>query len=219
MPHLAAPRLTRRPAIVLLAAGLVAIVAGVAVLAVGFAPFFGWGGETSTVVAPPTQASSVGPGDSLDIRTAIQGVMSAADSPALLDHPVNGIDFEMSVPSLGYRASVREGVGSDVLMKGPGHYPTTPWPGRAGNVGVAAHNVYWLSFSRLKAGDQVQFQTRRGLFIYEITGSKIVEPDDRTVLAPTTDHRLTLTTCWPLWAGAYATQRLIFFAKEIGGVE
>jgi sortase A len=134
-------------------------------------------------------------------------------NPAWL-HPVNGIDFAISVPKLRYFAAVREGVGADTLLAGPGHYPGMAWPGQVGNVGVAAHNVYWIHFDELKPGDEVDLQTRWGDYRYAVTGSKLVWPDDRTVLVPTTDRRLTLTTCWPLWAGAFAWQRLIIFAEQ-----
>ena len=67
-------------------------------------------------------------------------------------------------------------------------------------------------------GDQVQIVTQHGLYAYQITASWVTDPNDRTVLAPTSYDRLTLTTCYPLWAGAFATRRLIFTAKELGGV-
>ena len=132
--------------------------------------------------------------------------------------PTDGVSFEIRVPAVGYSALVRQGVSLNVLDGGPGHYPGTPWPGQVGNVGVAGHNTFWLSFNRLKTGDRVEIRTQHGLFVYEITGSKVVAPNDRTVLAPTLDSRLTLTTCYPLWAGILATKRLIFTAREIGGV-
>jgi LPXTG-site transpeptidase (sortase) family protein len=135
-------------------------------------------------------------------------------NPAWL-HPVDGVDFAISVPKIGYFAAVREGVGSATLASGPGHYPTMKWPGQTGNVGVAAHNIYWIRFNDLQRGDDVILQTRWGDYRYQVTGKRLVWPDDLTVLVPTTDHRLTLTTCWPLWAGAFATQRLIITAEQI----
>ena len=48
-----------------------------------------------------------------------------------------------------------------------------------------------------------------------MTGSTIVNPDDRTVLVPdAAGFHLTLTTCWPLWAGAFATQRYVIFTEQ-----
>ena len=43
----------------------------------------------------------------------------------------------------------------------------------------------------------------------------IVNPDNRTALiADANGYYLTLTTCWPLWAGAFATQRYIIHATQ-----
>jgi sortase A len=128
---------------------------------------------------------------------------------------VDGVDFAIRVPKLGYYAAVAEGIGADVLINGPGHYPATPWPGQPGNVGVAAHNTYWIKFGDLHAGDEIDLETRYGAYKYLVTGTKIVPADDRTVLAPTAGKQLTLTTCWPLWAGAFAQQRLAIFALQV----
>jgi sortase A len=135
-------------------------------------------------------------------------------SPAALAHPVDGIDFRLQIPRLGYSAIIREGVGLDVLLTGPGHYPATAWPGQSGNVGVAAHNVYWIQFSELRPGDRLVLQTRYGTFRYQMTASQIVTPDDSSVLQPRQDRQLTLTTCWPLWAAQFANRRLVIFARS-----
>lgn len=213
--HLAAFR-GRTAARTFLAAGLTAFVAGSGILAGSFAaPMIGIGGPTVTELGPiPIRA----PVTSSNGLSGLTGVTSRAEA-AIIDRPVNGVAFHMAIPAIGYSSTVYEGIDLPTLEKGPGHYPTTAWPGNPGNVGIAAHNVYWLSFSRLKAGDTVELQTRRGLFVYQVTGSKIVEPNDNSELLPAVDGRLTLTTCWPLWAGAFATKRLIFSAVAVGGVE
>src|SRR5579859_639717 len=89
---------------------------------------------------------------------------AASGPPANLLQPVNGVDFAIRVPKLGYYAAVREGVSLGVLYSGPGHYAETPWPGQAGMVGVAAHNVYWIDFPQLAKGDEVDLETRYGTF-------------------------------------------------------
>jgi len=60
----------------------------------------------------------------------------------------------------------------------------------------------------------VILETRTGRFTYRITGTRVVNPDDRTVLASTSRPSLVLTTCWPLWAGNLANQRLAIFAQQ-----
>ena len=132
-----------------------------------------------------------------------------------LQHPVNGVDFVIHVPRLKYTAAVKEGISSTVLYDSPGHYPQTPWPGDPGMVGVAAHNVYWINFPQLQKGDEIDIDTRYGTFKYHITYELIVNPDNRTVLVPDAPgYHLTLTTCWPLWAGAFANQRYVIFSDQ-----
>ncbi len=134
--------------------------------------------------------------------------------PGLLK-PVDGVDFAIRVPKLGYYAAVKEGIDQTILYSGPGHYPETPWPGQSGTVGVAAHNVYWIQFPNLGNGDEVDLETRYGTYRYAVTGSRIVNPNDRSVLVQTKGRHLTLTTCWPVWAGAFATKRFVIFTEQV----
>ena len=140
---------------------------------------------------------------------------AAAERPRVQPYPVDGVDFAISVPRIDYFSAVAEGTDPHTLAAGPGHYTGMAWPGQAGNVGVAAHNVYWVRFNDLQPGDQVRLETRWGTYTYRVTGKRIVDPDDRSVLVPTPSPRLTLTTCWPLWAGAFATQRLVISAEQV----
>jgi LPXTG-site transpeptidase (sortase) family protein len=210
-----------RPA-ALLVLGSVALIAGVGMLFMTFAPYLINPSSALAFALPQPFLSFPASDMSAVVAPAASFAVPAGAKPdvqaAPAQTPVDGVWFEMRVPAIGYSGAVRQGVGLNVLDSGPGHYPTTPWPGQPGNVGVAGHNTFWLSFSHLKSGDRVEIQTQHGLYLYVISGSKVVSPSDRTVLAATGDDRLTLTTCYPLWAGAYATQRLIFTAREIGGV-
>jgi sortase A len=122
--------------------------------------------------------------------------------------------FSIRVPKIGYYAAVREGVSMSILATGPGHYPTSAMPGGQGMVAVAAHNTFWIPFGQLGPGDAVILQSRSGTYTYRVTGTKVVNPDDRSVLAPTSSPTLVLTTCWPLWAGDLASQRLAIFAQQ-----
>jgi sortase A len=139
----------------------------------------------------------------------------ATPQPADAPHPTIPALFAIRVPKIGYYAAVRQGVSLNILAVGPGHYPTTALPGQPGLIGVAAHNTFWIPFGQLGPGDTVILETLTARFTYRITGSRIVNPDDRTVLAATPDSRLVLTTCWPLWAGSLAPQRLALFAQQV----
>ena len=146
--------------------------------------------------------------------TAHRHVGASAIDPNL-HRPVDGVDFAIRVPRLGYFAAVKEGISSTVLYTSPGHYPDTAWPGDPGMVGVAAHNVYWINFPQLGRGDEIDLETRYGTYKYHVTAAAIVNPDNRSVLMPhAAGYHLTLTTCWPLWAGAFATQRYVIFSDQ-----
>ena len=133
-----------------------------------------------------------------------------------LKQPRDGIAFAIRVPKLNYFAAVREGIDAGALYSSPGRYPSTVWPGDQGMVGVAAHNVYWINFPKLTNGDEVEIETRYGVFRYRVTGSRIVNPDNRSILVADADgYHLTLTTCWPLWAGAFAKQRYVIFTEQV----
>jgi sortase A len=132
-----------------------------------------------------------------------------------LKRPVDGVDFAIRIPKLNYYAAIREGVDSGVLYASPGHYPDTRWPGDPGTVGVAAHNVYWINFPQLVKGDEIDLETRYGVYRYRLVSTEIVNPDSRTALITDSDgYHLTLTTCWPLWAGAFATRRYIIHTDQ-----
>jgi sortase A len=154
-------------------------------------------------------------------RPPVQGQHSPAPEAVLttdrsVRSPTPGLGsvvFLLKIPQLGYDAAVREGVTSSILGLGPGHYPTTAEPGQAGDVGVAAHNTYWLGFDSVRPGDQIVLETSGRDYTYIVTGSRIVMPDETWVLDQPGGRTLTLTTCWPLWAGALAQQRLAIFAE------
>ena len=145
----------------------------------------------------------------------------AAASPAVNDAPpvlpASGAVAVIKFPKLNVEKTVVEGVSVSDLKKGPGHYPETPMPGHIGNVAVAGHRTtYGAPFYRLdelKSGDAILITTREGQFKYQVTQSKVVGPDDSSVLNPTPDNRLTLTTCHPRFT---ASQRLVIIASLEG---
>jgi LPXTG-site transpeptidase (sortase) family protein len=208
----------RRSAAVAIFAGLAAFAVGLAILGAGLSPMFPIGEETATVAHIGSVPWANDPSGGLAASSRLADRLHTEVLPVIVDRPIDGVAFEMQIPALNYSAKVFEGVDTNTLQRGPGHYPGTAWPGRDGTVGIAAHNVDWLSFNRLKAGDLIQLRSPHGLFVYEITGSKVTDPGDVAVLRSTEQKRVTLTTCYPLWAGAFATKRLVFFARALGGV-
>ncbi|MHB8573217.1 MAG: class D sortase [Candidatus Dormibacteria bacterium] len=124
---------------------------------------------------------------------------------------------KMEVPSIHYTAVVLEGTADDILSNGPGHYIGTAFPGEPDNMVVSGHNGFWLSFPGLEKGDRVVFSDSDGRFTYVVDGKRVVNPDDQAAIGPTGRSTLSLTTCWPIWAGPFATQRLVITGHLITG--
>jgi sortase A len=51
------------------------------------------------------------------------------------------------------------------------------------------------------------------VFRYEVTGKRVVAPDDLSVIRPSRDSRLTLITCYPTYYIGPAPERLVVFSK------
>ena len=118
--------------------------------------------------------------------------------------------------------AIVEGIGVENLKEGPGHYPKTPYPGQAGNAAIAGHRTtYGAPFYRLdelKPGDDLYVATRASPkpWHYQVVSTHDVPPTDVSVLDPSTENLLTLTTCTPRFT---AEKRLIVVFKLIGPVD
>jgi sortase A len=122
---------------------------------------------------------------------------------------------KITVPSIGFSGIVLEGTDPKILSGGPGHVDGTAYPGEPDNVVISNHNSYSLSFGNLKVGQDIVIDTDYGSFTYRVTGFKIVDANDRQVAGSTRRPTLTFTTCYPLWAGALATQRYVVLADLV----
>ena len=58
-------------------------------------------------------------------------------------------------------------------------------------------------------GDQLIVETSAGIFTYAVSGTRIVHADDRSVIVPTEQAVLTLTTCYPFDTPGYFPDRYI----------
>jgi sortase A len=115
---------------------------------------------------------------------------------------------------------VVEGVTTDDLQQGPGHYPQTVLPGQDGNAAIAGHRTTYgapfFSLNELGVGDRITLTDTSGrTFTYRVSEPpRSVSPTDVAVLDPTSFPQLTLTTCNPRYS---ATSRLIVVARITTG--
>jgi sortase A len=133
------------------------------------------------------------------------GAMAATSERA----PRNSV-WRIEVPRLKLSAAAREGVDARTLRGAVGHIPGTALPGESGNAGFAAHrDTFFAPLRSVRRGDEVVVTTPLGVYRYAVTGTRIVEPEDLTVLDPSSEAVLTLVTCYPFNYVGNAPQRFI----------
>jgi sortase A len=99
------------------------------------------------------------------------------------------------------------------LKKGVGHFTQSVLPGEEDNCVLSGHReTVFRRIGRLKLGNQLIVQTSAGIFTYQVTGTRIVQANDKTVIVPTDHAVLTLTTCYPFYAPGYFPDRYIVSA-------
>ena len=126
----------------------------------------------------------------------------------------------VSIPKINLDLIVVEGTSHKALRIGPGHLKNTPAPGELGNSVISAHrDTFFRHIYELTKGDEIQVRRNGHIYTFQVTGRKIVEPSDISILRNTPDARLTLVTCYPTYYIGPAPQRLIVFAKLIGSSE
>ncbi|TMD93635.1 MAG: sortase [Chloroflexi bacterium] len=155
--------------------------------------------------------------------------LRAAQAPVRLGHePPRGqrraageqrrLRDQASAPPRRRAAVVTEGAGRGILSAGPGHDDHTDYPGEGGLILIGNHNGFSSSWNDVHAGDTVSLDTAYGRYFYKINQRYIRDGSDRTYIDHPKDGNgevLELVTCWPLWQGAFAPQRLVFEAVPV----
>lgn len=132
----------------------------------------------------------------------------------------------IEIPAIGVEKTIVEGTTRDALRSGPGHYRSTPLPGRTGNTAIAGHRTThgapFFDLDLLEPGDEIQVETLEGTATYLVeahddgtggqVGHMIVDPSDVGVIADQGDNRLTLTACHPKYS---AKERIIVTATLV----
>jgi sortase A len=162
--------------------------------------------------ASPGPVSSASPGPSSVPSTS-------PSAPVAVVLPGNAVGV-IRIPRLGskYGFAIVEGVSTDDLKKGPGHYPGTAMPGGVGNFVISGHRTTYLApfngLGDVVVGDAIVIETRDTYYTYRVNETESVLPTDVGVVLPVpekphakpTQALITLTTCNPKYS---ASHRLI----------
>ena len=122
----------------------------------------------------------------------------------------------LRVPRLDLDVIVVEGTDRNTLRKGPGRYRRSAMPGEGRLIYIAGHRTtYSAPFShieRLRPGDPIELRVPYGTFRYEVTGHRIVDDEDLSVLRSPRREVVRLQACHPRF---FATQRYIVSARLV----
>lgn len=127
------------------------------------------------------------------------------------------IPWILRIPKIDSENPVVEGTSKSALKAALGHQEGTAYPGSIGNCVIAGHRNYIFGryFNRLdevEIGDMIYVDYPDETFSYRVSGIRVVEPDDLSVLEQGDREILTLYTCTPIYV---ATHRLVITAERV----
>jgi sortase A len=141
--------------------------------------------------------------------------LAVAKTSSPVSRPATGaVVGRIEIPRIGVSAMIREGDDEGTLRHAVGHIPDTALPGEHGNAGLAGHrDTFFRALKNARNGDRIEVTTERGPLEYTVRSTKVVDPDDVSVLNPTPDQTLTLVTCYPFYYIGAAPRRFIVRAE------
>lgn len=170
---------------------------------------YGWSSQPD---APATAQQALAP-----VAAAVATPVAAPPEPQISIPKINVI------APVVYEPSLKNDDILTALESGVIHYSSTVLPGQTGNAVMFGHSSedWWkpgdykfifVLLDKLVAGDQISINYQSQKYTYEVTGSKIVEATDFSVLDPTPTPTLTLITCSPVGT---SLRRLVVTAKQV----
>lgn len=119
------------------------------------------------------------------------------------------------IPRVNASYVVVAGTSTQDLIKGPGIYRETHFPGIPGTTAIAGHRTTYLAPFReinfLRPGNHIELEMPYAHFTYTVIGQRVVSPTDvPAAVAEVGYSRLVLSACTPVFSAA---KRLLVYAK------
>ncbi|MDB5184778.1 MAG: putative sortase family protein [Candidatus Saccharibacteria bacterium] len=137
--------------------------------------------------------------------------------------PAIPADNRLVIPALELNQPIKEGRFINVLNDGgTWRRPKTSDPSKGGNTVIIGHSYTYKGLStfynldKLRVNDIILVYWQGKEHDYQVRETKILPPSSGEIEAPTTDTRLTLYTCTPVWN---AKNRLVVIAEPLGGYQ
>ena len=125
------------------------------------------------------------------------------------------------VPSMLLNTPVLEGPVSDtykILDKGIWRWPLGSTPDQGGNTVLIGHRFTYTNpkgifyyMDKVQVGNEIGLVWNNTTYRYKVSAVSVVDPSDTAITDPTTDARITMYTCTPLWN---PTHRLVVVAER-----
>ena len=123
----------------------------------------------------------------------------------------------LRIPKIHLEAAVLPGTDDGTLDRAVGHIEGTAKPGTEGNSGIAGHrDGFFRGLKDISPGDVIELDTLQGNDSYRVERVWVVDPEDVSVLDPTSTRALTLVTCYPFYYVGSAPRRFIVRAVLAG---
>lgn len=167
---------------------------------------WGAGARPTKPPKPTTPAPSTRPFD--DVRQEARRYRLATDEGDAI--------AKLDVPRLDLDAVVVNGTSSADLRRGPGRHLESFMPGERKLVYIAGHRTtYGAPFGdidRLRPGDRIFLDLPYASFEYRVTGHRIVDDNDVSVLESRRREELVLQACHPRF---FASERYLVYARPV----
>ncbi len=122
----------------------------------------------------------------------------------------------ITIPRIRKSIAIVEGTDAKELKRGVGHFVQSVLPGEQNNSVLAGHrDSVFSQLGKVQLGDFIYIRTPSGNFTYEVQKIRIVAAADKTIIVPTPDAILTLSTCYPFRYFGSAPKRYIVTAGLI----
>jgi sortase A len=191
---------------------LLIILAGIIISGIGIWQIVDSKAQTTATLKEAKKIVTQQQGESLPNDSKISEEKKKDDPPEFGD--TVGL---LTIPKIKAELAIVEGTDPNDLEKGVGHYKGSYFPGENGQIVLSGHrDTVFRKLGELKIGDKFVMQMPSGSFSYEITDTKIVEADDRSIITlQNSEEELIVTTCYPFNYVGNAPQRYILYAKPM----
>ena len=123
---------------------------------------------------------------------------------------------KLEIPRLGLSVVVVNGTGAGDLRRGPGRHLESYMPGERELVYIAGHRTTYGapfgSIDELRPGDPITVELPYATIEYRVTGHRIVDDNDLSVLESPQHEELVLQACHPRF---FASQRYLVYARPV----